>query len=159
MAGRPKAFKSPEELYKYFLDYLEWCKDNPTITKHYNVKTDSTGIVEHDRALAWEDFESYLFDKGIISDLRDYRFNRNNAYNEYSAIIRVIGHKMFMQQYNGAAIGEYSHNIVARKLGLIDKQEMKVQPVPATKEELQKAIEEAERNILNSKETLKLKSI
>ena len=75
--------------------------------------------------ITFEGFECYLWDLGIISHLSDYSANTNGNYDEYSTIITRIKQNCFVHNFKGASVGVFNHNIIARKLGLIDKQETK----------------------------------
>lgn len=134
-AGRPNTFNKPQEIYKYFLDYKQYNIDNPTITKHYNVKTDSTGEVEHTPPLTMKGFNVYLYTRDICKNIYDYVNNAQNRYTKFTSIIRVIKDEMFVQKFAGASVGEYQHNIIARETGLVDKQEMEVKEVPMSLED------------------------
>ena len=121
--GRPKSIESPEQLYMLFRKYMTWCKDNPR-TKQDFVGKDGDEIERKlERPLSWVGFEAYLYERLIISDLGNYERNTDGSYKEFLPIIRALKTFIEQDQFEGAAVGIYKENIIARKLGLADKQE------------------------------------
>lgn len=122
-AGRPKNIESPEELWRLFRLYKTWAKENPR-TKQDFVGKDGDEIERKlERPLTWVGFEVYLYERMIINNLGDYEKNKDDAYVEFSPIIRAIKAYIEQDQFEGASVGIYQHNIIARKLGLTEKQE------------------------------------
>jgi len=115
-AGRPKAFKSPEELYSYFKEYKEQVKENPILVHDF---------VGKEGPLIMEGFECFLFEKGIISDLSHYFSNRNNGYDEYVAICSHIRKEIRADQIKGGMAGIYNASITQRLNGLVEKSEQR----------------------------------
>jgi hypothetical protein len=75
--------------------------------------------------ITFEGFECYLADREIINDLGDYSKNDDNRYTEYAPIITRIRKNCFVNNFKGAAVGLFNPNLIAKKLGLIDKQDIK----------------------------------
>jgi hypothetical protein len=73
--------------------------------------------------ITFEGFECYLQDQGIINDLGDYSSNKDGRYSEYATIITRIKQNCFVHNFKGASVGLFNANIIARKLGLVDKKE------------------------------------
>jgi hypothetical protein len=80
--------------------------------------------------ITFEGFECYLADKDIIQDLGDYASNKNGRYKRFSTIITRIRKNCFVNNFNGAAVGLFSPNLIARKLGLTDKTETTIVEQP-----------------------------
>lgn len=124
--GRTKLIESPEQMLELFKQYQQYCKDNPIFKEDY-VGKDATKVHrELERPLTWVGFECYLSDMEIINDLGDYESNKDNRYDDYATIVSRIKKYIENDQFSGAAVGIYNHNIIARKLGLVDKQEAKI---------------------------------
>jgi hypothetical protein len=122
--GKPKYIETPEKFWEYFEAYQEHIKQNP-IKKQDFVGKDALEVNRKlERPLTWVGFENYLYKAGIISDLSDYEENKNNSYTDYLPIIRVIKRIIEQDQFEGATVGIYQQNIIARKLGLVDKKEV-----------------------------------
>lgn len=122
-AGRPKNIESPHSLLELFKQYQQYCKDNPILKEDYVGKDAKRVYRELERPLTWVGFECYLSDMEIINDLGDYESNKDGRYEEYATIISRIKKYIEQDQFSGAAVGIYQQNIIARKLGLVDKQE------------------------------------
>ena len=96
------------------------------------------------RPYTWEGLEIFL----DISSLREYKTNEN--YNDFSQVIKQIEKTIYTNKYSGAASGFFNANIIARDLGLVDKQQssvnMKVKGLEGlTDEELEDKIKNAEQ--------------
>lgn len=122
-AGRPKNIESPHSLLELFKQYQQYCKDNPILKEDYVGKDAKRVYRELERPLTWVGFECYLSDMEIINDLGDYESNKDGRYEEYATIISRIKKYIEQDQFSGAAVGIYQQNIIARKLGLVDKHE------------------------------------
>lgn len=124
--GRPKLIETPELLMQLFLDYIKDTKSKPYL-KHDFVGKDADEVNRKlERPLTWVGFECYLYEQGIVSQLTHYEQNLENSYTEYLPIITHIKKFIEKDQFEGATAGVFNPNIVARKLGLADKQEVKV---------------------------------
>ena len=68
---------------------------------------------------------------------------------DFIGVITHIEDIIYKQKFDGAATGAYNPNIIARDLGLKDKSEVeqKTTTVPATEDELLKAIEEKKKEL------------
>jgi len=121
--GRPKNIESPEQLWKLFRQYRTYAKANPYEKQDFVGKDADEVTRRLERPLSWVGFEEYLFERMIISDLGDYERNKEKRYSEFTTIIRAIKVYIERDQFEGAAVGVYKENIIARKLGLADKQE------------------------------------
>ena len=121
--GRPKKF-TPESLWKYFVGYQEYCKENPKL-KHDFVGKDADEVYRKiEIPLTWEGFQIYIWNQGANGDLKDYLSNKNNAYDEFSPILARIRIIIYEDKFTGAAAGLFNHSIIARDLGLKDHQDV-----------------------------------
>lgn len=125
-AGRPRAFEQPDELYEYFTDYKKATKNNPFLVHDYAGKDTQDVYREKERPLTMEGFEVYLFQKGIIHDLKDYFANTNNKYEQFSPICSIILKEIRSDQISGGMAGVYNASITQRLNGLVEKTESKV---------------------------------
>lgn len=123
--GRPKAIESPEQLWQFFIDYIEFERNNPIYKKDYVGKDGNEVDTPLQVPITFEGFECYLWDRGIISHLSDYSANTNGKYDIFSTIIARIKQNCFVHNFKGAAVGVFNANIISRKLGLTDKTETK----------------------------------
>lgn len=125
--GRPLGttkINSPEELWQYFLDYVENARNNPMYKVEYVGKEGREEYKPLSVPITFEGFECYLADRDIIQDLGSYASNQRGRYKRFSTIITRIRKNCFVNNFNGAAVGLFSPNLIARKLGLSDKKEV-----------------------------------
>jgi hypothetical protein len=73
--------------------------------------------------ITFEGFECWLADQDIIEQLGDYSSNKGGAYDSYSTIITRIRSNCFVQNFKGAAVGVFNANLIAKKIGLVEKVE------------------------------------
>lgn len=140
--GRPKSIESPEYFWQLFSEYKAWAKNNPRIENVFSQKECASFPVERERPLTWEDFDTWLYDNGIIQDTDHYRANLNGAYTEFLGVITRVNKVMYSDKFSGAAVGIYNANIIARDLGLVDKKN--VEQINRTEEP---SLEEIEKRL------------
>jgi hypothetical protein len=71
--------------------------------------------------ITFEGFECYLADNNVINDLGDYASNKGGNYDDYSTTITRITKNCFVHNFKGASVGLFNPNIIAKKLGLVEK--------------------------------------
>lgn len=114
---KPKRYQ-PDELLQQATEYAEWCEINPL----YELKVFGTGVqikVPKMRAMTIEGF--CLFCNMAKSTWYEYEKNK-----EYSDIISCVRDLFYSQKLEGAAADLLNPNIIARELGLSDKQDHNV---------------------------------
>lgn len=116
--GRPKTFETPADLWERSCEYFEWCDNNPLMSYEWNGKDPQKCELEKMRPYTWTGLEVYL-----NADLTRYRANEHE---EFVEIVTRIGKIIYTQKFEGAACGLLNPNIIARDLGLTDKQEQAV---------------------------------
>jgi hypothetical protein len=118
--GRPRQIKHAEDLWKLFLDYKLYCKQNPKL-----ICTASLGKlvqVPHEKPLTLEGFETYCHTLGI--SICNYMEQRNgDAYADFYEVVTYIRMQIRGEQIEGAMIGQYNGNIVARVNQLAERSE------------------------------------
>jgi len=119
-----KKIKTAEELYKHFVAYKTYCKNNPKTENYWSTKQDKQISVSREIPLTWDGFDIYLRLNKILSRLSDYKANKDKRYDVFAYIIRAIEQEIYNDKYCGAAVGIYQHNIIARDLGLADSQKI-----------------------------------
>jgi hypothetical protein len=122
--GRDKIFSTPEILWEAALEYFQWVQDNPL----------QKAIVYQGLSVGSEDLMRAMTVKGlcIFLGVNSKYFNDFNAsldltqkkdkdFSEVSILIREI---IDTQKFEGASAGLLNSSIIARDLGLADKQEL-----------------------------------
>ena len=111
--GRNPIFKKPKDLWEAACEYFEWAQTNP-ISAQDNKGTKNVNEVDFVRPFTIYALCIYL-DIGR-STWNDYRDN-----NDFSLVVHKIDDIIYNQKFEGAAVGIFNHNIIARDLGLTDK--------------------------------------
>lgn len=113
--GRDKLFKTPDLLWEAACEYFQWCVDNPIVAQE-NKGTKNVNEVEFFRPFTLKGF-------CLFCDASEHWFNEfeKSASEDFLVIIRKIRDIIYTQKIEGAIIGIYNANIVARDLGLSEK--------------------------------------
>lgn len=119
--GRDRIFKNPEDLLNACNEYFEWCIDNPLKEEqlfHYQ------GTVVRGEANKLRPFTI----QGLCNfiDIASSTFQEYEKKEGFSVITTRVRSIIYNQKFEGAAAGFLNPNIIARDLGLSDKQEHKV---------------------------------
>lgn len=116
--GRDKLFANPELLWDAACEYFQWCRDNP-IEAQDNKGTKNVNTVKFIRPFTIKGF-------CIFCDTSDnwFRIFKSNLDKEkktdkdFLTIIHKIEDIVYTQKLEGAIVGIYNANIVARDLSL-----------------------------------------
>lgn len=122
--GKPKYIKSPAELWRLACEYFTQADESPILKEDFLKGGEAAGTkinVKIMRPYTWEGFNAFLFSKGILTTLKDYKSNRDERYSEYVPIIRAIDDIIFDRNFSGAAAQVLSSNLISRQLGLAEK--------------------------------------
>lgn len=104
--GRDKLFSTPELLWEAACEYFEWCNENPWIVKKMKTPRPYT-------------LSGLCFYLGCNEAY--FRQFEKEANKDFSTVINDIKTVIETQQFEGASVGAFNANIIARKLGLSDK--------------------------------------
>jgi hypothetical protein len=131
--GRPTKFATPEELLSKCQEYFNYIDGNPwykneQIKKPYR---DTTGNwvtitrIPTARPYTIEGLCLWLgVNKMYFNEFEEgLRKKDDDLSVMFSGICSRVRHIIFMQKFEGAAVGAFSASIIARELGLVDKQE------------------------------------
>jgi hypothetical protein len=142
--GRDKLFESPELMWEAACEYFKWCQDNPWSKQETTVKPNGIDVktIPTERPFTMQGLCLYLdcntkyfnnFKKQLSPDDEDFNY-----------IITRIEEIVYQQKFEGAAVGAFNANIIARDLGLKEKQDidLKDDRRTLTNEEREKRIEE-----------------
>lgn len=140
--GRNKIFESPKVLWEGACEYFEYIDNNPVEVED-NKGTKNVNTIKLKRPYTWTGLELFLG----INSFEEYKSDKE-SYKDFSEIIRRIDKIIYTQKFEGATIGIFKENIIARDLGLADKVkqehsgEIKTPNITALNEDEQKKIEE-----------------
>jgi hypothetical protein len=128
--GRDKLFETPELMLQAATEYFQWCIDNPWI-KHEAIKGGERAgeliSIPIARPFTIEGLCSYFgcnkaYIRQFESELKDKPNTQINK--DFSTVITHIREIIYQQKFEGAAVGAFNANIIARDLGLTDRKEL-----------------------------------
>lgn len=119
--GRNKLFATPELLYEAACEYFMWCDRNPWRKNEAIKSGDNAGKlikVPTQRPYTLSGLCLYLgVNQGYFYDFK------KTCGKDFSDIVTRIEEIIETQQFEGAIVGAFNPNIIARKLGLSEKTE------------------------------------
>lgn len=123
--SKHKYIETPEKMWELFEEYVKHERDNPMTKREYVGREGTPVDTPLETPITFEGFECFLADKKVINDLGDYSKNDDERYTDYAPIITRIRKNCFVHNFRGASVGLFNANLIARKLGLTEKQEIK----------------------------------
>lgn len=124
--GRDKLFNTPALLWDAACEYFEWCDENPLMeSKAFHAQgLIVTTELPKLRAYTLDGFLLYI--RAGDSYLRNFRYKAKEKKDQKSkgfmTVIREIEKTIYNQKFTGASADLLNANIIARDLGLTDKQ-------------------------------------
>lgn len=141
--GREKIFSDPQTLWDAACEYFQWCDNHPWTTRKATQRTipakkKGKKKGEEEEETLTQTYQEItptqrpysigglcVFLRVSASYWRVFRGRCNDAKEEdYLAVIDNIEEIIRTQQFEGACVGAFNSNIIARTLGLADKQEV-----------------------------------
>ncbi len=120
LGGRPLIFKSPEDLESVCEEYFDWCDDNPWYRSEAIKSGDRAGEII--KIPTQRPYTLIAMCQHInINPDTWYEYEKRDGFSE---ITTRIHDKIRNQKFEGAAVGAFNANIIARDLGLSDKKEL-----------------------------------
>lgn len=114
---------SPDELWMEAMDYFEWMQNRVWNKKEAIKSGDLAGTLVDVPTSTPFSFESFCLYADIsMETFRNYRSGKEE-YKDFLDVATRIAVIIESQQLEGATVGAYNPNIIARKLGLADKQD------------------------------------
>lgn len=117
--GRPRKFKTQDDLWNEALSYFEWVEKNPLQEEkvfHYQGKITKTKVSKM-RAMSIEAFCLHANTNKMT--FADYEKGKHG--DGFSYVIQAIKEIIRNQKFTGAAADLLNANIISRDLGLIDR--------------------------------------
>ena len=115
--GRDKLFASPEALWEACCEYFEWVENNPLWEAKAFSYQGETSIAELPKMRAMTISGLCLF-----LDITQETWNQWRKSDDFSEIVTRADEVIRSQKFAGAAAELLNPNIIARDLGLTDKQ-------------------------------------
>lgn len=119
--GRDKLFTSPELLWDAACDYFQWCEDNPWRKIETTTRTNGVDVksIPTERPFTIEGL--CLYCDASRSWWNEFR---KAADKDFLDVITRIEEIIYKQKFEGAAVGAFNANIIARDLGLADSKKL-----------------------------------
>lgn len=117
--GRDILFASPELLWEAATEYFEHTDGRKWQKTEYNGKDAIKCLVPNETPYTLTGLCLYL---GCGSAY--FRNFKPNASEEFKTVITRIEEVIYTQKFEGASVGAFNANIIARDLGLADKKEV-----------------------------------
>lgn len=145
--GRKPIFESPEQLWEAACEYFEWVEDNSLQeSKAFAYQGDVT-VEELPKMRAMTITGLCLF-----LDISRQGWSEYCGKKDFSDITERINGVIYTQKFEGAASGLLNANLIARELGLADKQELTGKDgaplVGISDDDLDKRIKELENKVM-----------
>lgn len=145
--GRKPIFGSPEQLWEAACEYFEWVESNPLQESKAFAYQGAVTIKELDKMRAMTITGLCLF-----LDISRQGWSEYCAKEDFSDITERINGVIYSQKFEGAAADLLNSNLIARELGLADKQELTgkdgVPLVGISDDDLDKRIKELENKVM-----------
>lgn len=144
VSGRTKIIKTAQELWELACDYFQRCDDNPWHRTDFKGKDAQKVLIPTARPYTWSGFNDYCFERVGLTKLEHYKVNLDGRYKEFVDVIARINNIMITQKMEGAIVGAFNPNIIARDLGLTERRDYEVRTpepirfVPAKKRDDEK---------------------
>lgn len=133
--GRDVLFATSDLLWGAACEYFQWCDENPWLKveqmKRPTVTKDKVGDLEVStvHSIAHIPTARPYTITGLCLYLdcgKNYfeQFKAKHVDDDFSGVITRIEEIIYTQKFEGAAVGAFNANIIARDLGLIDKTEV-----------------------------------
>jgi len=100
-AGRPRTFKTPEDLWDEFMEYSDKTKEQPILVKDWIGPKAVQVYREKEAPLTMEGFRLHLWDKGIADGGKEYFLNRTGTYQEFTTVCSRIKESIRADQIKG----------------------------------------------------------
>jgi len=120
--GRNKLFESPELIMESACEYFQWCDNNPWVSLKTTSNSKESTTEEKPTQRPYSLLGWFVYIGCSENWLREFKKTAND---DFLRVIREIETIIANQQWEGASVGAFNANIIARTLGLIDKVESK----------------------------------
>lgn len=155
--GRPRKFKSAEQLWDAFVRYTQWNDGNPiTVYNYQEAAMEGKGKTTPDSQRRRQatlrrpmSLTAFRLHAGIKRDWATFKADYLVRGESFRGVINTIEDAVRQQMVDGALVGNYKENLVARLNGISDsiKQEVKAD----VKERKELSVQEA-REYMNKLE-------
>ena len=120
--GRDKIFATADDLWNAAIEYFNYCDNNP-LTKHEVIKSGNRAgeVVEFPISRPYTLTALCIFLGVNTKYFHDFKKHLKENETDFSEVITRIEDSIYNQKFEGASVGLFNANIIARDLGLMDK--------------------------------------
>lgn len=147
--GRPRKFKTAEDLWNAYVAYTQWNDANPLTVYNYQEQSmEGKGKTAPDAqrrrrqmVVRPMSLTAFRLHAGIKRDWATFKADYEKRGENFRGVLQIIEECVRRQMVEGALVGNYKENLVARLNGISDsiKQEVKAD----VKERKQLSVQEA----------------
>jgi hypothetical protein len=119
--GRDKLFETPELLWEAACEYFEWCEANPLIEIDFKIVDGELTEVKFPKMRPFTLNGLCLYLDCGTAYFRNFKNEERAKADGFKSVIAKIEETIYEQKFSGAAAGFLKENIIARDLGLADK--------------------------------------
>lgn len=139
--GRDKLFASPELLLESAFEYFQWCDENPWKNEKETSSPNGTTYESKPTQRPYSLAGWFLYIGCSDTWLKEFK---KKASDDFLRVINEVELIIQKQQWEGATVGAFKENIIARTLGLKDSNDITTNGKdlnlnPLTQDELKKA--------------------
>lgn len=121
--GRDKLFETPELLFEAACEYFEWCDNNPWVKQEQTIKTNSEEQKTIPTSRPYTMTGLCLYLDCNTQYFSQFKNNLPEGEKDFSLVITRIEQIIYTQKFEGATVGAFNANIIARDLGLKEQTE------------------------------------
>jgi hypothetical protein len=118
--GRDKLFATSKLMWEAACEYFQWCDDNPWMKEEIKTRPSGADITKTKlgRPYTIQGLCHYL--DCNVQYFGDFKKNLPEGEEDFSLVVTRIEETIYRQKFEGASIGVFNSNIIARDLGLKD---------------------------------------
>jgi hypothetical protein len=118
--GRDKLFATSTLLWEAACEYFQWCDDNPWVKKETKERVSGKDVTTTPSARPYTIMGLCLYLGCNTQYLSEFKGRLPRDEKDFSLVITRIEQVIYTNKFEGAAVGAYNANIIARDLGLRD---------------------------------------
>lgn len=127
--GRNKLFQTPELMLESAYNYFEWSVENPHIKIDFKGSPPQKVEIPLVRPFTMSGLCVYLgCSQNYFRNFKSTIEEREN--NDFLETIEMIEQIIYVQKFEGAAVGAFNANIISMDLGLANKHEVEARLAP-----------------------------
>ena len=121
--NRKKLYESPGLLWEAACEYFKWCDEHPWVKTETTIKGDNIDVKTVPTARPYTIEGWCLYSNASRHWWNEFKAAKHHGFLEVTTRIDDI---IYRQKFEGATVGTFNANIIARDLGLVDKKDSNV---------------------------------